>query len=220
MVGCDGWIVMPERVVFDHRPPLNGRVQSLRGMPLVSLFTRLTATLSFVQPAVNQAFPPTHPRRGVGQKGKLPVRSSYLSFHPCRATKYKSDLPSFPIVGRGSIVFCYVRNQGLSAGRRPAARGGRRMGGRATAYRGGKQSYRSVSHPCREISSVHCKKRLTIFTSPAGMLLVSKLYLAGNNVIILGPGSLVSDIPVGDGNIANHFLQCRLSRGSKGESVI
>jgi hypothetical protein len=35
-----GRIVMPERVVFDHRPPLHGRVQSLRGMPLVSFFTR------------------------------------------------------------------------------------------------------------------------------------------------------------------------------------
>ncbi len=35
-----GRIVMPERVVFDHRPPSHGRVQSLRGLPLVSLFTR------------------------------------------------------------------------------------------------------------------------------------------------------------------------------------
>ncbi len=38
-----GRIVMPERIVFDHRPPLHGRVQSLRGMPLVSLFTRARA---------------------------------------------------------------------------------------------------------------------------------------------------------------------------------
>ncbi len=63
------------------------------------------------------------------------------------------------------------------------------------------------------------KKRLTIFPSPAGMSL-TKLSLAGNDIIILGPGSLVSDIPVGDGDIANHILQCMLSCDSKGESAI
>ncbi len=70
---------MPERVVFDHRPPLNGRVQSLRGMPLVSLFT---ATLSFVQPANNQAFPPTHPRRGAGRTEGEAARPVLLSIFP------------------------------------------------------------------------------------------------------------------------------------------
>ncbi len=44
----------------------------------------------------------------------------------------------------------------------------------------------------------HCKKRLTIFPFPAGMSL-TKLYL---------DGSLVCDIPAGDGKMANLFLQC------------
>ncbi len=35
-----GRIVKTERVVFDHVPLLHERVQGLRGMPLVSFFTR------------------------------------------------------------------------------------------------------------------------------------------------------------------------------------
>ncbi len=44
--------------------------------------------------------------------------------------------------------------------------------------------------------TVHIKKRLEIFPSPAGMSL-TKLTLTGN-----------SDIPAGDGKLANLFLQC------------
>jgi hypothetical protein len=43
---------------------------------------------------------------------------------------------------------------------------------------------------------VHCIKRLAPFPSPAGMSL-NKLFLGGNN--------LESDIPAGDGNVANLF---------------
>jgi hypothetical protein len=48
---------------------------------------------------------------------------------------------------------------------------------------------------------VHCKKKLTIFPSPAGMSL-TKLSLAGTREC------LVSDIPAGDGKITNLFVQC------------
>jgi hypothetical protein len=56
---------------------------------------------------------------------------------------------------------------------------------------------------------LHCKKRLPIFPSPAGMSL-TKLSLDGNTVIKFFPTreSLVSDIPAGDGKIDKHFLQC------------
>jgi hypothetical protein len=48
--------------------------------------------------------------------------------------------------------------------------------------------------------SVHCKKRLAVFPSPARMSLT---------IVSLGlPGSLVSDIPAGDGKTASLFLQC------------
>ncbi len=55
--------------------------------------------------------------------------------------------------------------------------------------------------------SLHCKKRLLIFSSPAGM---SPTYLSWPGIIKLFPasGSLVSDIPSGDGKISNLFLQC------------
>jgi hypothetical protein len=54
----------------------------------------------------------------------------------------------------------------------------------------------------------HCKKRFAVFQSSAGMSL-PKPYLAGN-IIKLFPGreSFGSDIPAGDGKIANLFLQC------------
>jgi hypothetical protein len=39
---------------------------------------------------------------------------------------------------------------------------------------------------------------------------LTKLSLAGNFVIIPRKGSLVSDIPAGDGKIDNLFLQCIL----------
>jgi hypothetical protein len=47
---------------------------------------------------------------------------------------------------------------------------------------------------------VHCKKRLTIFPSPAGMSL-TKLFLDGNNLII----SCQGEFGAGDGKIANLF---------------
>ncbi len=50
--------------------------------------------------------------------------------------------------------------------------------------------------------ALHCKKRLLIFLSPAGMSL-TKLFLAG---------SLVSDIPPGDGKTANLFYSVHLFR--------
>ncbi len=61
--------------------------------------------------------------------------------------------------------------------------------------------------------NVHCKKRLAIFPSPAGMSL-TKLSMVGNN----RPGSklfpaiesLVSDIPAGDGKIANLFYSVEM----------
>jgi hypothetical protein len=54
---------------------------------------------------------------------------------------------------------------------------------------------------------VHCKKRLAIFPSPAGMSLI-KLSLVGNYFIIPGQESLVSDISAGDEKIVHAFLQC------------
>jgi hypothetical protein len=40
---------------------------------------------------------------------------------------------------------------------------------------------------CKKMYSFYCKKRLAIFSSPAGMS-PSKLFLAGNNLIISGQG--------------------------------
>jgi hypothetical protein len=59
---------------------------------------------------------------------------------------------------------------------------------------------------------LHCKKSFSIFPSPAVMSLI-KLSLFGNNDVIyelfLPRGSLVSDIPAGDGKLVNLFLRCR-----------
>jgi len=56
-------------------------------------------------------------------------------------------------------------------------------------------------------TGTHCKKRFSIFPSPAGMR--TKLSLGGYNLIFPAHGeSLVSDIPAGDGKIVNLFLQC------------
>jgi hypothetical protein len=56
--------------------------------------------------------------------------------------------------------------------------------------------------------NIHCKKELAVFPSPAGMSLI-KLFLGGNNLVFSPPReSLVSDIPAGDGKMANSFLQC------------
>ncbi len=54
---------------------------------------------------------------------------------------------------------------------------------------------------------LHCKKKLMIYPSLAGMSL-TKLSLGGNNSIFLSRESLVSDIPAGDGKMVNLFLKC------------
>ncbi len=58
----------------------------------------------------------------------------------------------------------------------------------------------------RSFRILHCKKRLAVFPSPAGMSL-TKLSLGGNNLIIPGQWEFgtVSDIPAEDGKIANLF---------------
>jgi hypothetical protein len=59
---------------------------------------------------------------------------------------------------------------------------------------------------CRSLKEqLHCKKRLAVFPSPAGVSL-TKLSLAGNN-LFPARETLVSDIPAGDGENDN-FLQC------------
>jgi hypothetical protein len=55
--------------------------------------------------------------------------------------------------------------------------------------------------------TIHCKKGLAVFPSPAGMSL-TKLSLAGNNSIFPGQGEFVTDIPAGDVKTTNLFLQC------------
>jgi len=59
--------------------------------------------------------------------------------------------------------------------------------------------------------TLHCKKSFSIFPSPAGMSL-TKFSLGGNNDVItelfLPRGSLVSDIPAGDGELVNLFFRC------------
>ncbi len=54
------------------------------------------------------------------------------------------------------------------------------------------------------ITTHHCKKRLAVFPSPAGMSL-TKLSLDGNDLFFPGPDSLVSDIPAEDRKMANLF---------------
>jgi hypothetical protein len=58
---------------------------------------------------------------------------------------------------------------------------------------------------------VHRKKRFAEFPVPSRDV-TTKLFLGGNNDVItelfLPRGSLVSDIPAGDGKLVNLFLQC------------
>jgi hypothetical protein len=51
------------------------------------------------------------------------------------------------------------------------------------------------------------KKRFASFPSPAGMLLLNSPW-AGITELFLPRGSLVSDIPAGDGKLVNLFLRC------------
>jgi hypothetical protein len=52
--------------------------------------------------------------------------------------------------------------------------------------------------------NTHCKKKLAIYPSPAGMSL-TKLSLAGNSLIIPGQGEFGKS---GNGKTANLFIQC------------
>jgi hypothetical protein len=61
---------------------LYGRVQSLHGMPLTVCLRGLTGTFSIVQPADNQAFPPTHPRMGARRAAGEAARPALLSIFP------------------------------------------------------------------------------------------------------------------------------------------
>ncbi len=54
------------------------------------------------------------------------------------------------------------------------------------------------------LRALHCKKRLAILPSPAGMS-HTKLSLAGNYLVFPPRESLVSDIPAGDGKTADLF---------------
>ncbi len=55
---------------------------------------------------------------------------------------------------------------------------------------------------------IHCKKRLAVFPSPAGMLL-TKLSLAGNNLVIPGQKEFgIRNVPAGGRKINKLFLQC------------
>ncbi len=58
---------------------------------------------------------------------------------------------------------------------------------------------------------MHCKKKVREFPVPSRDV-TTKLSLGGNNDVItelfLPRGSLVSDIPAGDGKLVNLFLQC------------
>ncbi len=67
----------------------------------------------------------------------------------------------------------------------------------------------------RNNGSLHRKKKVREFLvpSPAGMSLTTKLSLGGNNdaiteLFLPSRGSLVSDIPAGDGKLVNLFLRC------------
>jgi hypothetical protein len=57
------------------------------------------------------------------------------------------------------------------------------------------------SHRVINSNNIHCKK--------GSWFSLSKLPLAGNNLIIPARESLVLDIPAEDGKISNLFLQCK-----------
>ncbi len=63
------------------------------------------------------------------------------------------------------------------------------------------------------ICSVHRKKKVREFPVPSRDV-TTKLSLGGNNDVMteffLPRGSLVSDIPAGDGKLPNLFLRCRV----------
>ncbi len=82
---------------------------------------------------------------------------------------------------------------------------------RPVGRRAGPLGCSQSEHPRSNIlllDSVHWKKRLAIFPSPAGMSL-TKLFLDGNFQIFSARESLVSDIPAGDGKNDNHFYSVK-----------
>jgi hypothetical protein len=66
--------------------------------------------------------------------------------------------------------------------------------------------------------TIHRKKKVREFPVPRRYV-TTKLSLGGNNDVItelfLPRGSLVSDIPAGDGKLVNLFLRCRDTNSSK-----
>jgi hypothetical protein len=68
---------------------------------------------------------------------------------------------------------------------------------------------------CNVHVHVNTVKRWVIFHSPAGISL-TKLFLAGNIFLFPARESLISDIPAGDGNFDNPFLQCKGDRTMAG----
>ncbi len=68
-----------------------------------------------------------------------------------------------------------------------------------------------VNYPYFQNLILHCKKRLAIFPSPAGMSL-TKLSLGGNNQIIPAQDEFGqwNDILAGGGEMAYPFLQCSI----------
>jgi hypothetical protein len=72
-------------------------------------------------------------------------------------------------------------------------------------------------------STVYRKKKVREFPVPSRDV-TTKLSLGGNNDVItelfLPRGSLVSDIPAGDGKLVNLFLRCRPQRLQHGHLEI
>jgi hypothetical protein len=76
----------------------------------------------------------------------------------------------------------------------------------------GKSSKKYALTRKRREDSIHRKKKVREFPVPSRDV-TTKLSLGGNNDVItelfLPRGSLVSDIPAGDGKLVNLFLRCR-----------
>ncbi len=70
----------------------------------------------------------------------------------------------------------------------------------------------SVGNLSPAMGATHRKKKVREFPVPSRYV-TTKLSLGGNNDVItelfLPRGSLVSDIPAGDGKLVNLFLRCR-----------
>ncbi len=68
---------------------------------------------------------------------------------------------------------------------------------------------RNIMH--MRMNPIHLKKKVREFPVPSRDV-ITKLSLGGNNDVItelfLPRGSLVSDIPAGDGKLVNLFLRC------------